>query len=173
MRDRPGNCSQHSVVEKSRPAPLKCSSFPLEVMVTLPPGAPPPLGVGPQGLPHSPMIQSERMGVALQRPASVGESARAEPVTAHSKNAIRNFNSGNRRIADFEPTRSNVVDAWDTQRSAGASRVASRAARRLALCGVRPSVWRRPNRVSFWAFRGGLTLTWQFPGCYGRSSLKL
>src|SRR6478735_7690286 len=102
MRDRPGNCSQHSVVEKSRPAPLKCSSFPLEVMVTLPPAAPPPLGVGPQALPHSPMIQSERMGVALQRPASVGDCARAEPVSAHSKQAIRNFSSDNRRILDID-----------------------------------------------------------------------
>src|SRR3954451_10959017 len=106
MRARPGNCSQHSLVEKSRPAPLRWSSLPLLVIVTLPPGAPPPLGVGPQALPHSPMIQSERMGVALQRPASVGDSARADPVTAQSRNAIRNFRNGNRRIADIEPTRS-------------------------------------------------------------------
>src|ERR1041384_8111800 len=71
-------------------------------MVTVPPGAPPPLGVGPQALPHSPMIQSERMGVALQRPASVGDCACAEPVSAHSNNAIRNFSSGNRRILDID-----------------------------------------------------------------------
>ena len=31
----------------------------------------------------------------------------------------------------------------------------------------------RPNLVSFWAFRAGHTLTRHFPGCYGRSSLKL
>src|SRR6188768_1872534 len=94
-RDNPGNCSQHSLVEKSRPAPLRCSSLPLLVIVTLPPGAPPPFGVGPQALPHSPMTQSDRMGVALQRPASVGDCARAEPVSAQSRNAIRNFSSGN------------------------------------------------------------------------------
>src|SRR3954466_16007417 len=111
MRDRPGNCSQHSDVEKSRPAPLRWSSLPPLVIVTLPPGAPPPLGVGPQGLPHSPMIQSDRMGVALQRPASVGACARADPAIAQSKNAIRNSRSGNRRIADIEPTRSDVSDA--------------------------------------------------------------
>jgi hypothetical protein len=101
MRDKPGNCSQHSLVEKSRPAPLKWSSFPWLVMVTLPPGAPPPLGVGPQALPHSPTTQSDRMGVAFQRPASVGDCARADPATAQSRRAIKNFNSGKLRIAEF------------------------------------------------------------------------
>src|SRR6187549_2838859 len=99
-----------------------CSSLPAVVIVTLPPGAPPPVGVGPQALPHSPMIQSDLMGVALQRPASVGDSARAAPATVLSKSAIRNFRSGNRRIADIEPTRSDVpdvLDVSDAQRSAG------------------------------------------------------
>src|SRR6187399_3396095 len=96
-----------------------CSSLPAVVIVTLLPGAPPPLGVGPQALPHSPMIQSERIGVAFQRPARVGDCARADPVSAQSNDATRNFSSDNRRIRDIDPARSDVLDVSTQLRSAG------------------------------------------------------
>src|SRR5450432_357619 len=79
------------------------SSLPALVMLTLPPGAPPPLGDGPQALPHAPMFQSDRIGVALQLPASVGASARAERGSAHNASTTRSWRSGKRRIERSAP----------------------------------------------------------------------
>ncbi len=85
-RPMPGYCSQHCAVEYVRPPPEMRSSAPARLTTTLAPASPPPLGRGPQGGPHSPMIQRTVSGVADHRPSSVGTgSARAGP----ARNIVR------------------------------------------------------------------------------------
>src|SRR6187402_2673847 len=96
------------------------SSLPPDSMTTVPAAAPPPLGAGPHALPHSPMTQSARRGVALQRPANVGvdvevtgagadaaaaAAAGSDPETVHVVRTMRNRSSVSRRMADNLPTR--------------------------------------------------------------------
>jgi hypothetical protein len=78
-RTSPGMGSKQFAVEKDAPAPWNKSSEPVSVTVTVPPGAPAPLGFGPQSSPHCEVLQLSDIAVALQVPESVGSSsARAE-----------------------------------------------------------------------------------------------
>jgi hypothetical protein len=75
-----GNCSQHSLVRKLRPAPDIRSSAPSSRTVVDPPGNSRAEGRGPQALPQSPMFQRSVSGAAFHVPASVGlPSARLRP----------------------------------------------------------------------------------------------
>jgi len=74
-RRSPGKASQHCVVLQLRPAPEMLSSPPCCTIVTMPPGAPAPVGFGPQASPQLEVVHTSRIDEALHEPLRVGRSS--------------------------------------------------------------------------------------------------